>query len=348
MEPRGVTARMFKTLGTFGVATALGVVMAPMAATAQASRPPNSGRVLGVPKPPSADDFSYRQLNNSRVLDARLEKRYALKKLFHERGVTYPAAETFLRIFKRERILEVWVRPGGDDRFRLLKTYPVCALTGKLGPKRQQGDLQTPEGAYFIDGFNPASDYYLSLHIDYPNKSDRILSTSRVLGGDIFIHGGCVTRGCLAVTDDAIKELYWLAVEARTVGQRRIPVHIFPTRLGDRELNKLANAFDTEPELKRFWANLRPMYEFFEIHRKLPLVQIDDRGRYQVQPQMGKPAGLAFLDDARPAHPTIITVRDTSLNAKPLLPTVRDSVAPMQLAPAKGRRRAVQRANESH
>src|SRR5262245_23179462 len=349
MESRGVTARIFRTLGAFGVATAVGVVLAPAAATAQSTRPVDSGRVLGVPKPATSEDFSYRQLNNSRVLDARLAKRFMLKQLFSQRGVPYPAAETFLRIFKRERILEVWVRPNGDDRFRLLKTYPVCALTGKLGPKRRQGDFQTPEGAYFIDDLNPASDFYLSLHIDYPNKSDRVLSTSRLLGGDIFIHGGCVTRGCLAVTDDAIKELYWLAVEARTVGQRRIPVHIFPTRLNDRELNKLTTVFDGQPELKRFWANLRPIYEYFEVHRTLPLVEIDDFGRYRVQPQMGKPAGMTFLDDARLVYPATIMVRDTTPNARPILPVLSDSVKPFFFAPGKsrGRRRASHQSSDN-
>jgi murein L,D-transpeptidase YafK len=347
MEERGVASRIKRTVGTVGIVTALGVALAPVAAIGQAVKPANSGRVLGVPKPSSPDDFSYRQLNHSRVLDARLEKRFALKKLFAERGVQYPAAETFLRIFKRERILEVWVRPGGDDRFRLLKTYPVCALTGRLGPKRQQGDLQTPEGAYYIDGLNPSSDFHLSLHIDYPNKSDRLLSSSRALGGDIFIHGGCSTRGCLAVTDDAIKELYWLAVEARTVGQRRIPVHIFPTQLTNYELNQLTRFFQKETDLTQFWTNLRPVYQFFETNRKLPLVQIDDQGRYHVQPQLGRPAGLAFLDDARPAHAATITVSDTAQKGKLVLPVLSDSVMPVLFAPKKGgsRRRALNRAS---
>ena len=237
-----------------------------------------------------------------RVLEARLEKRFELKKLFRERGVTYPAAEVFMRIFKRERLLEVWARDHNQETFTLLKSYPICALSGMMGPKRSQGDAQTPEGSYFIDGFNPVSDFHLSLHIDYPNRSDQILSGHDKLGGDIFIHGGCRTEGCLAVTDDAIKELYWLALEARKVGQQRIPVHIFPTRLTDTALNELTRVFNNQPELKRFWANLRPLYHYFETTHKLPLVTIDENGRYRVQPQIGKPAVLSSADTILPAR----------------------------------------------
>jgi murein L,D-transpeptidase YafK len=236
-----------------------------------------------------------------RVLEARLEKRFELKKLFRERGVTYPAAEVFMRIFKRERLLEVWARDAQQDKFVLLKSYSICALSGRLGPKRAQGDGQTPEGSYFIDGMNPQSGFHLSLHIDYPNRSDQILSDHEKLGGDIFIHGGCRTEGCLAVTDDAIKELYWLAVEARKVGQQRIPVHIFPTRMTDAALNELARVLNRDVELNQFWANLRPMYDYFETTHKLPLVSIDDRGRYRVQPQIGRPAVLSSADSVRPA-----------------------------------------------
>ena len=218
------------------------------------------------------------------MLLARLEKKHEIKKLFRERGVAYPAAETFLRIFKRERVLEVWVRGANDSQLTLLKSYSICAMAGKLGPKREQGDGQTPEGFYYVDGFNPSSEFHLSLHIDYPNRVDQIQNRGSALGGAIFIHGGCRTEGCLAVTDDAIKELYWIAIEARTAGQTKIPVHIFPTRLTDDELFKLTQVFDKDPELKRFWANLKPTYDYFEANKRVPKITIDDRGRYRMAP----------------------------------------------------------------
>lgn len=231
---------------------------------------------------PTFGQFTQSQLDHERVLAARIEKRFTLKQLFRERGIEYPAAEIFFRIFKRERVLEVWARDVEDHALTLVKTYPICALAGKLGPKRAQGDNQTPEGFYYIDSFNPSSGYFLSLHINYPNRSDRILTTAKDPGGDIVIHGGCETEGCLAVTDDAIKELYWMAVETRDAGQQRIPVHIFPARLDDTEMDMLVRTFANEPHLTMFWANLKQGYEFFENTKRVPMIDVDDRGRYRV------------------------------------------------------------------
>ena len=233
--------------------------------------------------PTKSKVFSKRQLQNDRVMAARYEKRFEIKKLFRDRGIEYPAAEVFVRIFKRERQLELWARAEGQDTFALLKNYEICALADKPGPKRKQGDMQTPEGFYYIDNFNPRSGYHLSLHIDYPNRSDQLLGATggTNLGGDIFIHGGCKTEGCMAVTDESIKEIYWIAVEARDNGQQRIPVHIFPTRLTDNNLAQLVNVFSKEAELIRFWSNLKPGYDYFAKHKKLPEIIVNARGRYQ-------------------------------------------------------------------
>lgn len=235
-------------------------------------------------------DFAASQIENERVLAARIDKRLELKKLFRERGLTYPAAEIFIRVFKREHTLELWVRPEAADTFIMFKAYDICALGEKPGPKRVQGDLQTPEGYYWIDDFNPRSGYHLSLGVDYPNASDKVLGAGKVLGGDIFIHGGCKTAGCLAVTDDNIKEIYWLAVEARDHGQTRIPVHIFPARLTDDALANLVRVFEQRPDLTSFWANLKPGFDLFEKDKKLPTVTVNRRGRYQYNVPVEKPA----------------------------------------------------------
>jgi murein L,D-transpeptidase YafK len=236
-------------------------------------------------------EFLAQQLRFPRVLTARVESRFALKRLFDDQGLTYPAAEIFMRVFKRERILELWVRSPDRQAFSLLKTYPICALAGELGPKRRQGDNQTPEGFYRIEHFNPTSSFYLSLHVNYPNPSDRILGVRTSLGGDIFIHGGCQAIGCVAVTDEGIKELYWIAVESRAAGQRVIPVHIFPFQLTQDNLMRAATAFADRPELVRFWANLQPGYEYFEQHRRLPLITVDARGLYGVAGDASLAAG---------------------------------------------------------
>jgi murein L,D-transpeptidase YafK len=232
-------------------------------------------------------DFTRTQLAHPRVLQARIDARFGIKQLYRERGIAYPASEIFLRVFKRERVLELWVRTAGGQRFQLLKDYRICALAGEIGPKREQGDNQTPEGFYEIDAFNPQSEYLLSLHVDYPNASDRVLGNRSALGGSIYIHGGCKTIGCIAVTDEAIKELYWIAVEARAAGQPRIPVHIFPARLTENEMTVLAGSFSSRPDLMTFWKNLKPGYEYFERWGLPPVMDVDASGRYRIVDRAG-------------------------------------------------------------
>ena len=230
---------------------------------------------------PLESPFVREQLLHPRVLQARADARYGLKQLYRARGLPYPAAEIFVRVFKRERVLELWARAPDARQFALLKEYRICALAGEIGPKRRQGDSQTPEGFYEIDAFNPGSQYLLSLHVNYPNASDRALGTAP-LGGDIYIHGGCKTIGCIAVEDENIKELYWAAVEARAVGQMRIPVHIFPARLDDAEMARLTSAYGARRDLVAFWNGLRPGYEYFERTRIPPVMRVNTRGQYRI------------------------------------------------------------------
>src|SRR5436190_8308491 len=142
--------------------------------------------------------FRQQQLASPRVLVALLDTKFKLKDLFRQRGLPYPAAAMYVRVFKRDHEMEVWVKPIENARYVLLKTYSVCTISGHLGPKLLQGDEQTPEGFYYIDDFNPRSGYFLSLHINYPNEADRLRSPAAAeLGSEIFIHGGCKTVGCL-------------------------------------------------------------------------------------------------------------------------------------------------------
>jgi murein L,D-transpeptidase YafK len=293
-----VAARSVMVLGFVLLSAAFSEAATAQRALASTLPADTTLRKAAKPRPPKA--FVKSQLRNDRVLAARYEKRFAIKQLFRDRGIGYPAEEVFVRIFKRERVLELWARPAGQDTFALLKSYEICALSDKLGPKRVQGDMQTPEGFYYIDDFNPRSGFHLSLHIDYPNRSDRLLGREN-LGGDIFIHGGCKTEGCMAVTDENIKEIYWIAVEARDNGQTRIPVHIFPTRLNDNNMAQLVNVFEKEPDLLRFWSNLKPGYDFFAEHKRLPEFTVNPRGRYQYlkgEPLLGQPT-TAHSDSAK-------------------------------------------------
>ena len=189
--------------------------------------------------------------------------------------------EVFIRAFKQEKELECWVKKREAVKWELLKTYPICKSSGDLGPKRRQGDGQVPEGVYHIDRFNPNSSYHLSLGLNYPNASDRVRGHSQTPGGDIFIHGNCVTVGCLPLTDALIEEVYELSELAKAGGQTEIPVHIFPARMEGRAYREM---IEDSPH-RQFWEELRPIYAYFETNHRLPEVRILPDGRYQLVPE---------------------------------------------------------------
>jgi murein L,D-transpeptidase YafK len=234
--------------------------------------------------PALADDESFATHQNRapRVVQARADKEAAVRALLTAVGVAYPPERLFLRAFKKERELEVWAG-GAKGELVLVKTYPVCALSGELGPKRQQGDMQIPEGVYRVDRFNTTSNFYLSLGVDYPNASDRILGVKRRLGGDIFIHGDCVTIGCLPLTDEIIKEVYLVALDTYVAGQREIPVHIFPLRMTEAGLGELREIAKNDATLRTFWQGLLSIYTAFEVSHLPPRVTVDPKsGAYKL------------------------------------------------------------------
>lgn len=224
------------------------------------------------------DDFQ-KLSGPERVARARAQSEAKIREKYRAAGLPYPGA-IFIRWFKREAELELWARRGDHD-FKLVATYPIVKSSGSPGPKRREGDKQVPEGFYEITHFNPESLYHLSLGLDYPNASDRILSDPNRPGGDIYIHGKDVTIGCAPLGDTAIEELFLAAMDARDGGQARIDVHIFPGRMSGPGWEKYA-AEETakRPELAKFWAQLAPIYEAFEKRRAVPEVEVKPDGRY--------------------------------------------------------------------
>jgi murein L,D-transpeptidase YafK len=224
--------------------------------------------------------FKETQLTEARVKIAYEHMEDSVKKRFSDKKLSMDKFQLFLRAFKKEEKLEVWVKEKSKENFALLYTIDFCASSGILGPKRKEGDLQIPEGIYEINHFNPVSNFYLSLGINYPNKSDKILSDQKKPGSAIYIHGNCVTIGCIPITDDGIKELYILAVEARNNGQLKIPVHIFPARLDAGVAEKLIAEYKTDIKTSAFWKNLEPVYSDFQSTNKLRNVNVDAKGAY--------------------------------------------------------------------
>ncbi len=196
-------------------------------------------------------------------------------KLLQKAGLDKPLHKLYIRAFKHEGELELWGAGKDSRRHTLIAVFTVAGQSGVFGPKRKEGDLQVPEGYYKVDRFNPNSRFHLSLGIDYPNASDRVLSDKEKPGFDIFIHGSNVSIGCLAMTDPVIETIYELASQAR---EREIPVHIYPFRMTAKNLSK----FELEnPGLKSFWRNLLPGYNHFESAKTPAKPTVNSRtGRY--------------------------------------------------------------------
>lgn len=228
----------------------------------------------------SDSGFLAGQKKYPRVRTAIEEKQSLLLSRLETLGLSPDNFHMLITACKAEQQLTVHVKRKGTEKYRPLVTYPVCASSGTLGPKRQQGDGQVPEGFYHIDRFNPSSSYYLSLGINYPNESDSKKSPASQLGGDIFIHGSCVTIGCLPVTDDLIKEIYLYAIYARNNGQKQIPVYIFPFEMTDTKFTHYTEHYKNDPALITFWENLRRGYLLFDKEKKQLSVKVSASGDY--------------------------------------------------------------------
>jgi len=238
-----------------------------------------------------------------RPAEAMARKEDTLQKQFAAKKLVWPAKYIYIRSFKYDSQLEVWVKNDVKDPFTLFKIYKICALAGTLGPKRMAGDFQVPEGFYYINEFNPKSTYYLSLGLNYPNVSDRILSDSLQPGGDIYIHGSCVTVGCIPITDGQIDELYILAAQAKSAGQDFIPVHIFPIRYNvKRSADYLSKLTKDDPSLKQFAVRLEDAFDYFEKYRQLPVIMTNEKGDYVVDGISRKPL---VEERQRPAHKSV-------------------------------------------
>ena len=226
--------------------------------------------------------FKKDQLRYPRVRQAYADKEQSMKVLLKEKGIDIGKMEIFLRAFKKDKELELWGKNKTDTKFKLLKTFDICRSSGYLGPKRKQGDYQVPEGFYHIEIYNPFSNFYLSMGLNYPNESDRILGVKGNLGGDIYIHGACVTIGCIPLTDDGIKELYIYCVEAKNNGQQKIPVTIFPTKMTDANHVDLLEKHDPSKEVIGLWEDLKKAYQHFEKNKTVPRIRFLDDGRHSI------------------------------------------------------------------
>lgn len=223
--------------------------------------------------------FLRKQKEYSRVREAYVEKDSLIRKHISQYNITHSTLNILIIAYKGEKELELWVKKKSEKRYFLLNTYPICNTSGTLGPKRKEWDLQIPEGFYHIAAFNPTSRYFLSFCINYPNRSDKILSPHLNPGDNICIHGSCATIGCLPM-DDFIKEIYIYAIEAKNNGQNRIPVYVFPMRLNEKNYNQLREKYKDDIVLLEFWKNLKEGYDKFQSSKEELRININRRGKY--------------------------------------------------------------------
>lgn len=188
------------------------------------------------------------------------------------KGMT-PQDPIMVRIYKQESELEVWKRTHTGS-YALLKTYPMCRWSGKLGPKTRQGDRQAPEGFYAVTPglMNPRSQYYLAFNLGYPNKLESALGYE---GSALMVHGACTSAGCYAMTNNGIAEVYALAREAHAGGQAAIQVQALPFRMNAQNLA----AYRDDPNMA-FWQNLREGVDYFDVTKQPPVVSACG-GRYR-------------------------------------------------------------------
>jgi murein L,D-transpeptidase YafK len=184
--------------------------------------------------------------------------------------------KVFIRAFKEERVLELFIKDPSTRRYELFRSYPIAAASGTLGPKLAEGDRQVPEGFYAVppSAMNPNSRFHLAFNIGYPNALDRSLERT---GSAIMIHGDRVSIGCLAMTDEVIEEIYTICTAAHSGGQAAFAVHIFPFRMTPQRMDMEKNS-----KWHAAWSNLKDGYDYFEEKQRTPRVTAKS-GRYHFE-----------------------------------------------------------------
>jgi len=238
--------------------------------------------ILSLKSGTTPNSFRDNQKNYTRVREAYSEKEKVVYKTLAEHSISHDSLQIYLRAFKAEKKIELWGKNICDSAFSLIKEFPICEISGDIGPKRCSHDLQVPEGFYHISELNPYSKYYLSMRINYPNASDSIRGKQGHLGNLIYIHGNCESSGCIAITDERIKELFIYCIEAYNCGQKEINITIFPEQLSDTNYAHLTKAYSKNKDKISLWADLKKSYDLFNQKKVPPTVRFLPDGTHEL------------------------------------------------------------------
>ena len=211
-----------------------------------------------------------------RVQTAITEKGKLLQKNLQQHQLDSTDLNVLFVAYKELDRLDLFSKSKKQEQYKLIQQYQICARSGKLGPKKVEGDKQVPEGFYHINRFNPKSKFYLSLGLNYPNAFD---AAHNYTGSDIFIHGKCETVGCLPMTDEYMKEIYLYALWAKDSGQQDIPVYIFPFEMTEK--NMLTYKVQVDDETYAFWENMQQGYLLFhETKKELAFTIVENKYQF--------------------------------------------------------------------
>ncbi|MEM7426828.1 MAG: 2-dehydro-3-deoxyphosphooctonate aldolase [Pseudomonadota bacterium] len=211
---------------------------------------------------------AWAKAETAEIVAAKKDSSKQLKELGLKTGLP-----VFIRIFKEDSLLEFWMQK--DGKWTKYRDFEICKWSGELGPKLREGDGQSPEGFYRVSkgSLNPNSSYYLSFNLGFPNRFDY---ENERTGTYLMVHGNCVSVGCYAMTDPGIAVIYKLVEQALRNGQRAVPVHIFPFKMTDENLEK-----HKDSKWISFWRDIRPAYDIFNETGLLPQIKVL-RKRYRV------------------------------------------------------------------
>ena len=242
--------------------------------------------------------------------DSRLIRRpqqMTLQDRLEAKGFRF-GAPAFIRIFKKEEKLEVWLQKDSGE-YALFLDYPICIYSGELGPKTREGDKQSPEGFYAVgrEAMNPNSNYHLSFNLGYPNAYDRAHGYT---GSMLMVHGKCVSIGCYAMGDRQIEEIYSLVGAALQRGQPFVRVHAFPFRLTEANL-----AAYSDHRWYDFWRMLKPGYDYFETYHQPPEIDVIG-GQYALSER--NPHRAPLPGNRLPPMRSTPVIPDDNLHSNPL------------------------------
>jgi murein L,D-transpeptidase YafK len=208
-----------------------------------------------------------------------------------------------IRILKEEGKLEIW-KAKADNRFDIIKSYDICAWSGKLGPKVKEGDRQAPEGFYSLTPahLNPNSKYYLAINTGFPNRYDAANGRN---GTNLMIHGACSSSGCYSMTDEQILEIYAFARDAFKGGQTSVQLQALPFRMTAENM-----ARHRDSENYSFWKMIKVGYDNFEVSKRPPDVSVCDK-KYVFNQEAKGPLNAAGACPAMSTPPAMASALST-------------------------------------